>query len=337
MKLYAAIDLHSTNSVVCVIDEQDVVKLKPQRLKNEAALILEVLAPFQQDIQSVTVESTFNWYWLVDALEGAGYTVKLAHAAAVPQYAGLKHGDDDSDALHLAHLLRLGILPTGTICPQPIRALRDLMRRRHSLVQQQTRDVLILKSMFHRVLGDRVSVAKLDRAAIRAAFPQQADRCAAVAVWETLQGVQRTVDKLERWIRQRLRRLPPMIQLKSMSGIGDILGPTILLETGDIKRFASVGNYVSYCRLVDSKRLSNGKVKGHGNRKSGNKHLCWAWIEVANVAIRCNKTIECWYDRKLKAVKMPVIAKKAVAHKCARAGYFMMRDGTDFDADRAFG
>ena len=336
MKLYAAIDLHSTNSVVCVIDEQDVVKLKPLRLKNEASRILEALAPFQQDIQAVAVESTFNWYWLVDALEGAGYVVKLAHAAAVPQYAGLKHGDDDSDALHLAHLLRLGILPTGTICAQPIRALRDLMRRRHSLVEQQTRDVLILKSMFHRVLGDRVNIAKLDRAAIRAAFPQQADRCSAVAVWETLQGVQRTIDKLERWIRARLRRLPPMIRLKSMSGIGDILGPTILLETGDIKRFATVGNYVSYCRLVDSKRLSNGKVKGHGNRKSGNKHLCWAWIEVANIAIRCNKTIQSWYDRKLKAVKMPVIAKKAVAHKCARAGYFMMRDGTDFDADRAF-
>src|SRR5688572_32794485 len=119
MKLYAAIDLHSTNSVVGVIDEHDTVKLKPRRCKNDAARMLEALAPFQQDIQAVAVESTFNWYWLVDALQAAGYNVKLAHAAAVPQYAGLKHGDDDSDALHLAHLLRLGILPTGTICPQP--------------------------------------------------------------------------------------------------------------------------------------------------------------------------------------------------------------------------
>ena len=337
MKLYAAIDLHATNNVVAVIDEHDARRLEPKRLKNDAAAVLRALEPYKAEIEAVAVESTFNWYWLVDALEAAKYKVKLVHAAAVPQYAGLKHGDDDSDALHLAHLMRLGILPTGTICPQPVRSLRDLLRRRQSLVQQKTRDILILQSMFRRVLGQQVKVTALDRHVIQKAFPQPADRCAALAVWQTWQQLQRRVDELEHWINARLRHELPLTKLSSMPGVGPILGPTILLETGDITRFASVGKYASYCRMVDSKRLSNGKVKGHGNRKSGNDHLSWAWIEVANVAIRCNDTIDRWYQRKLaQKPKLRVIAVKAVAHKLARAGYFMLRDGTTFDVDRAF-
>jgi transposase len=178
MKLYAAIDLHATNNVVIVIDEHDQPRLKPIRLKNDAQAVLTALAPYKDDIVAVAVESTFNWYWLVDALQAAGYEVKLVHAAAVPQYAGLKHGDDDSDAFHLAHLMRLDILPTGTICPQPVRALRDLMRRRESLVQQQTRNLLMLQSMFRRVLGESVKISVLDRGVIEKAFVQPADRCA---------------------------------------------------------------------------------------------------------------------------------------------------------------
>jgi transposase len=337
MKLYAAIDLHATNNVVVVIDEHDQMRLAPDRLKNDAAAVLGALAPFKDEITAVAVESTFNWYWLVDALQAAGYKVMLVHAAAVPQYAGLKHGNDDSDAFHLAHLMRLGILPTGTICPQPVRALRDLMRRRESLVQQQTRDLLILQSMFRRVLGQSVKISALDRPAIQKAFAQPADRCAALAVWKTWQGVQRQVEALERWINTRLRREPQLETLLTIPGVGPILGPMILLETGDIARFASVSKYASYCRMVDSKRLSNGKVKGHGNRKSGNGHLSWAWIEAANIAIRCDDSIERWYQRKLSQVKkLRVVAIKAVAHKLARAAYFMLRDGTSFESHRAF-
>lgn len=123
---------------------------------------------------------------------------------------------------------------------------------------------------------------------------------------------------------------------RSTPGIGKIPGLTIVLETGAIDRFACVGDYVSYCRMVKSERVSNDKIKGHGNRKCGNKYLCWAWIEAANIALRFSPAAKRWYERKA-AKRHKVIAIKAVAHKLARAGYYLMRDGGTFEVRRVFG
>jgi transposase len=108
-----------------------------------------------------------------------------------------------------------------------------------------------------------------------------------------------------------------------------------VLETGPVGRFARVGNYASYSRLVGSEHLSNGKRKGRGNTKSGNKYLAWAYLEAANFAVRYNPTIKRYYQRK-KARTNAMVAIKTVAHKLARACYYMLREGTDFDVGRAF-
>ena len=135
-KLYGGIDLHGHNSVVVVLDEADQV-LYQKRLPNELAKILPQLAPFRTQLQGLVVESTYNWYWLVDGLQEAGYVVHLANPAAMQQYAGLKYTNDDSDARWLAHLLRLGVLPTGYIYPKEDRAIRDLLRKRSQLVPSE--------------------------------------------------------------------------------------------------------------------------------------------------------------------------------------------------------
>ena len=124
--------------------------------------------------------------------------------------------------------------------------------------------------------------------------------------------------------------------LLTVDGIGKILALTIMLETGDIKRFKSVGNYVSYCRCVRSVRLSNQKKKGKGNAKNGNKYLSWAFVEAANFAIRWNAQVKRFYDRKTAKTKR-VVAIKAVSHKLARACYHIMNDAVAFDVHRAFG
>ena len=105
-----------------------------------------------------------------------------------------------------------------------------------------------------------------------------------------------------------------------MPGIGPILSIKILLESGDIARFASAGDYASYCRMVESVRLCNAKRKGHGNRKCGNRYPCWAYVETANYAVRFDPLIRRWYERK-RARKRRVVAIRAVAHKLARACY----------------
>jgi hypothetical protein len=102
MSLYAAIDLHSNNSVLAIIDETD-APLRQRRLPNDLPAILKELEPFREEITGIVVESTYNWYWLVDGLKAHGYRLHLANTAAVPQYAGLKYSGDESDARHLAH------------------------------------------------------------------------------------------------------------------------------------------------------------------------------------------------------------------------------------------
>lgn len=146
MMCYAGIDLHATNSVLVVIDEADRV-LYQKRLRNDLAVIFTALTPYQTTLQGVVVESTYNWYWLVDGLMEAGYRVHLAHAPALPQDSGLKHVDDQHDAQWLAHLLRLGLLPTGYIYPKAERAVRDLLRKRSQLVRHKTMVVLSLQSL----------------------------------------------------------------------------------------------------------------------------------------------------------------------------------------------
>nr|VFJ95219.1 MAG: Transposase [Candidatus Kentron sp. LFY] len=132
MELYGGIDLHSNNNVIVLVDGQDRTHYR-RRLANDLELILEELAPYWDSLEGLVVESTYNWYWLVDGLIEAGCWVHLANTAAIVQYEGLKYADDDSDARWLAKLLRLGLLPVGYIYPKADRAIRDLLRKRGQL------------------------------------------------------------------------------------------------------------------------------------------------------------------------------------------------------------
>ncbi len=108
-----------------------------------------------------------------------------------------------------------------------------------------------------------------------------------------------------------------------------------MLETGPITRFPKVGNYVSYCRKVSSKWLSNDKVKGKGNTKSGNKYLAWAFSEAAEQARRHYAEARAYYNRKLQKTNR-MVAHNALAHKLARAAYYVMRDAVDFKPEKIF-
>lgn len=338
MTVYAGIDLHSNNSVVAVMDGEGGI-LFERRRPNDLARIVSDLEPYREDLAGVAVESTYNWYWLVDGLMDHDFPVRLVHTPAVAQYAGLKHGNDFSDAWHLAQLMRLGLLPEGYIYPREQRATRDLLRRRFSLVRQAVQLALSIQSSYSRTTGQRLSVNALRRtspAQIVDLFPDPTTRYGVMLqlkAWLTLQD---QIQSMEKWVRTDLANPGDLVRVRSVPGIGLLLGMTILLETGTIKRFASVGDYASYCRMVESVRFSNGKTKGHGNRKCGNRYLCWAYMEAANFAIRYDARIQRWHARK-QARKHKIVAIKAVAHKLARACYYMLREGTDFDVTRAFG
>src|SRR3990172_4944972 len=137
MGLYVGMDLHSTNCYTAIVDEKE-KGLFSKKLPNDRGRILSVLRPYKRKIKGIAVESTYNWYWLVDALMEEGYRVHLANPAAMKQYEGIKHLDDPHDAFWLARMLKLGILPEGYIYPRESRGLRDLLRQRSRLVVQKT-------------------------------------------------------------------------------------------------------------------------------------------------------------------------------------------------------
>lgn len=336
--LYAAIDLHSNNNFLAIINRAD-HRVFERRLKNEMSAVLGALAAFGDRITAVAVESTFNWYWLVDGLEAAGYQVRLVNTAAVRQYEGLKHSDDRHDAFWLAHLMRLGILPTGHIHPPEHRALRDLLRKRMRLIQQRTANILSIQNLQQRNEGVRMTTEQIKAQTVETIAGSESNPNRAMALRSTqsiILALDEQIDQIEREVLRQVRPDAIWKLLKTVWGVGPILATTIRLETGALDRFAQVGDYVSYCRCVKSERTSNGKKKGEGNTKNGNQYLAWAFIEAANFAIRSYAVAKRYYQRKASKTH-PVLARKALAHKLARASFFVMREGTRFVPERLFG
>jgi transposase len=335
--MYSGIDLHSNNSVVAIIDDADRV-VAQKRLPNDITKITGFLARWQDEMAGVVVESTYNWYWLVDGLQDAGLHVHLANTAAIKQYEGLKHSGDETDARHLAHLLRLGILPTGTILPREHRAVRDLARKRMQLVHCCTSQVLAVENIMARQLGGRMTSNEIKRLTNDAIdkMPLTSDVGLAmksnIAVIATLQS---QIDILEKRLQERVKPRPQYGLLTTAPGIGQTLATVIFLETGPIERFAEVGNLASYARCVDSVRTSNRKKKGEGNVKNGNKYLAWAFVEAANFAVRFCPEAKRFHERK-KAKTNNIVATKALAHKLARACYHILKEGKPFDVTRCF-
>ena len=149
------------------------------------------------------------------------------------------------------------------------------------------------------------------------------------------QVLQRQIEVLEKRLQERVSLRPEYRLLKTVPGIGETLATTIMLETGSIGRFAQVGNFGSYCRCVDSLRESNGKKKGEGNARNGNKYLSWAFVEAANFALRYCPQAKSFYERK-KSRTNRIVAIKALAHKLARACYHMLREQQPFEVNRCF-
>jgi len=152
---------------------------------------------------------------------------------------------------------------------------------------------------------------------------------------EHIQAFDKSVSRIEAAVLKCAREIPLYEKLLTIPGIGKILGLTITMEVGDVKRFKTDGDFASYCRMVDAKRLSNGKAKGDNNQKCGNKYLAWAFVEAANFSRRYDEHCRRWYDRKA-AKTSKVLATKALGCKLAKAAWHVMAGQADYDAARMF-
>jgi transposase len=336
MSLYCGIDLHANNSYVVVSGQEDEVVLG-QRLPNDLDRIEQVLEPYREALEGIAVESTFNWYWLVDGLRQAGHTVHLVNPLAAQQYQGLKYADDRSDARWLAKMLRLEILPTGWICPATERGVRDLLRKRVQLVRQRVACRLSLRNILERTTARRLTGAALERLSPGQLSDWIADENVRLSMTTTLAVIEtldEQIELLEGVVFEQARMASAFSVLQTIPGVGPILASTIHYETGDLSRFAGVGHYASYCRLVRSQHLSNERRKGQGLRKNGNAYLSWAYHEAAHFAVRYQPKARRWHERK-RSKTCALVAIRALAHKLARAAYFMMRDQVAYEPRQA--
>jgi transposase len=338
MKLYAGIDLHSNNNYLAIIDENDTRVFK-KKLPNQPDVILAELEPFKEAIAGIVVESTFNWYWLVDLLMDVGYRLHLANPTAIQKYKGLKHSDDNHDAFWLAHMLRLNILPEGYIYPKEDRPVRDLLRKRGHLVQLRTSLINSLQGIISRNCGCRLNANKIK--AVKEDFispllsGQEDLELSGAVSKDCIDFLSRKIREVEVAVKSKAKLRRSFLSLQTIPGVGHILALTIMLETGTIERFTKVGQFSSYCRKVPSKWTSNDKRKGKGNIKNGNKYLAWAFSEAAEMARRYNDAAKAFFNRKAAKTNR-MVAHATLAHKLARASYYIMRDGVEFNSNKLF-
>jgi transposase len=339
MVLYGGMDLHGDN-VFCSLMDKEYRTVFERRLPNDLAVVLESLAPYRERIAGLAVESTYNWYWLVDGLQAQKYPTRLANPARMKENIGLKSANDKTDARFLAKQMVMGVLPEGYIYPKEERSVRDLLRRRMRLVQARTGEWLSLEGLVARHSGKNLGIQALngleegELGNLLGNDPLVLQ--AAQISYRHIAFLDKEVRQIEKAVDGRTKLSVEYERLLNVPGIGRILAMTIMLETGPIERFPGPGNYASYCRAVKAEHTSNERKKGEGNSKSGNKYLAWAYIEAANFAVRYCPELRAWYQRKASRTKR-VVALKALANKLAKACYFILRDGVEFDVKKLVG
>jgi transposase len=335
---YAGIDLHSKDLLICAIDEKGAA-MKEKKIKNNIDNVLGFLEPFGEDIV-IAVESTINWYWLVDSLMDAGYVVKLAHPLALKHITQAKIKTDRRDAYKLANLTRLDALPESYIYPKELRPLRDLLRRRSDLVTEKTKWFATLRMQFMQYNVNTMSLSTLKHFGTEdfdmLKLPE-ALKMHAKMTMKRIELLTSQIKAIEEYLGSITVSDPRFKLLTDITGIGRVLGLTIYYEIGDISRFENVRHFSSYCRLVPSCHQSSGKSKKGKGSKQGNSYLKCAFMQAAMISTAYDKDIKAYRDRRAnKHGGKNIVANSILAHKLGMGVFSVLRDGVPFDKKLLF-
>jgi len=335
------IDLHARSMYVCLMDRDGNKLLHTNIKNNDFDFFLKRIEPYRHDL-TVVCECMFGWYWLADACQAAGLTFVLAHALYLKAIHGGKNKNDRIDSEKLAHLLRTNFIPPAYVYPADKRPLRALLRQRLFFVWQRTdllarlqshqlaynRPTLTGRNPYNRDPWEQQLMAHEDHPVRQLALQNE---LAMVRHYDTQITALET--QLQRLTKQHAGRDYALLQ--TVPGIGEHLGLTILYEIGDLQRFPSVKDFLSYCRLVKGTVASAGKIKGLRGAKLGNPYLRWAFGEAAVIAKRDHTLIGPLAQRlEARFHGNKFKANTVLAIKLARAVYFMLQHHTVFDPER---
>jgi transposase len=339
-RFYAGVDRHARTIALHLLDADGRTALA-KTIDAAPAAFLDAVAPFRDGLV-VGCECMFAWYWLADLCAAESIPFVLGHALYLKAIHGAKTKNDRIDARKLATLLRGGAFPQAYVYPKGMRETRDLLRRRTFLVRQRSHLLAHLvntNSQYnHPPLSQKLCYAR-NRAAIH--LPSRFDDPSVRKNVETDLAVIDTLDEqvrdLELYLTRSAKLDDPQAyqRLRSIPGVGPVLALIFLYEIHDVKRFAEVGQFLSYARLVRCAHESAGKKVGSGGRRIGNAHLKWAFGEAACLLLRESEAAKKWLARKeRKSGKARALG--ALSAKLGRAVYHLLRKGEAFDAKRFF-
>jgi transposase len=330
---YCGIDLHARTMYVCILNQAGEI-LVHQNMKASPDTLLRTIAPYRDDIV-VAVECIFTWYWLADLCAQEGIPFVLGHALYMKAIHGGKAKNDKIDAQKIAVLLRGGMLPQAYVYPAEMRATRDLLRRRMHFMRKRAElltHVQNTNSQYNLPEIGRKIAYKTNRDGVAERFAEPAvqksievDLALIGHYDELLRDVELSILKAA-----KQRNSNTLYLLRTVPGIGEILSLVLLYEIHDIQRFPRVQDFVSYCRLVKCAKESAGKRYGTSGTKIGNAYLKWAFSEAAVLFLRANPAGQKYLGR-LEKKHGKGKALTVLAHKLARAVYYMLKRDTAFE------
>ena len=332
-QFYCGIDLHARTMYLCILNRDGEI-LVHRNMPASPKPFLKTIAPYREDVV-VCVECLFTWYWLADLCAREGIAFVLGHALYMKAIHGGKAKNDKIDAQKIAVLLRGGMLPQAYIYPADMRSTRDLLRRRISLVRKRAElltHVQQTTSQYNLPALSRNIAYKANREGVAERFPDPAVQKSIEVDLTLIEHYDRLLRDLELAIVQTAKQHDPqtLYRLQSVPGIGKILSLVLLYEMHTIDRFPRVQDFVSYCRLVKCAKESAGKRDGTSGTKMGNASLKWAFSDAAVLFLRSNPEGQRYFAR-LEKKHGKGKALTVLAHKLARAVYYMLRRETVFD------
>lgn len=338
-ELYCGIDLHAKRMYTCVL-RQDGEIVFHRNLKTQPDAFLKALEPFREQDLVVGIESTYNWYWLADLCADAKIPFVLGHAYAMKAIHGGKTKNDKQDSLKLAMLLRGGNFPQAYAYPKATRAQRDLARRRTYFVRQRAElqtHVRNTATQYGVVTPSGQLRYQCNQQGVADRFPNAAAKLTIATDLNMINALTEQIDVVEKRLRQlaKIDDAGAFYRLKSVPGIGDILAMVILYEVGDIGRFATAGDFLSYSRLVPGCHESAGKKYGSPGRKQGNPHLKWAFSEAISLMIRDGEFVKDFFKQWEKRYGRGK-ALSILAARLGRAVFLMLKRGDAFDEAKFF-
>jgi transposase len=332
---YVGIDWAYRRASWCALSESGAIAGEGVVAADEDGLVRLVLR-LGVDVRAC-VEMMSGAIWVRDQLSAAGWNVEVAHARKVRDVAPLACKTDTVDARVLAELCRRDLVPALWVPSLEERALREQLRRRMHLVRLRA-------SAMNRIFGLltqwglRVS---LDRLRSEDAMELLADRGVEETWRRSISEALAVIDllderlaPLERELRQAAKADARVVLLKTIPGVGELLGLTLASEIGDVARFSTPRKLIGYAGLAPRVNQSGDRSRTGALSKAGSRTLRWAAVEAAHAAWRPTNPWHQHYSELVKrAGKNP--AKSAIAHKVLTACWHILHRQQPFKPARS--